>query len=208
MIPRMFTGLIQHVGSVESIARVESGARIVVAGAGWDHRPEPGESIAVSGCCLTVSEPVGGGGRMVFDVVAETLARTTLGSLRPGDGVNLERSLTLGSLVGGHIVQGHVDGVGRVRRIDREDGWRVRIQVPGGLMEFASPKGSIAIEGVSLTIAGLDPPGCSVEVVLIPTTLRETTLDSLVEGGGVNLEMDVLAKTVIHWARHYAPAGG
>ncbi len=207
----MFTGLVQWVGRVAAADASPAGRRIVVDVQGWGHRAGMGESISVNGCCLTVAG--GEGDRLAFDAVPETLAKTTLGRLSVGSRVNLEHSATVNTLLGGHVVQGHVDGMGEVLRVVRparvgEGEWRVRIGVPGGLMEFVTPKGSVSVEGVSLTVAGLDVGAKWLEVALIPVTLEATTLADLREGEGVNLEMDVFAKTVVHWLRHFGGARG
>lgn len=179
---------------------------------GWGTAATPplerGESISVSGCCLTLAEHPGADARLSFDVVPETLARTTLGTLRAGSGVNLERSVTPLTLLGGHLVQGHVDGTGVVDRIDRGDGWRVRVSPGRELMEYVAPKGSIAVEGVSLTIAALEPGSGWFEVALIPTTLAVTTLGELRAGHRVNIECDIVVKSMVHWMRHYSGGRG
>ncbi len=210
----MFTGLVQAKGRVETVETRGEGVRLVIRPQGWEHRVAPsrrGDSICVSGCCLTVAEaPARTAGALAFDVVPETLARTTLGRWREGTGVNLERSLAAGDLMGGHIVQGHVDGVGVVERVETGAEHRVVVRPPGELMEFAVPKGSVGVDGVSLTLARVAPGGGGgvFEVALIPTTLRLTTLGDLREGDACNLEMDVIAKTVVHWMRHYGGAEG
>jgi len=206
--PLMFTGLIQQVGVIERIEPSPNGRRLLVDPADWTHRPDPGESIGVNGCCLTLAAPPAEtGGRLAFDVISETLARSTLGRLESGARVNLERSLRADDLMGGHVVQGHVDGVGEVVEIrpDPAD-WRVRIRPPAPLLDEIVHKGSIAVEGVSLTIARL--VGDDFEIALIPTTLRETTLGELETGSAVNLETDVLAKTVVHFLRRRAGEAG
>lgn len=195
----MFTGLIQHVGTVTANEAAGGGARLVIEAPDWAHAPRHGESIAVNGCCLTIaddSEP----GRLVFDVIAQTLATTNLGDLQPGDGVNLEQAVTPSSLLGGHIVQGHIDGVGHVTSVQDLPGERrVQVAPPAELMDAIIDKGSIAIDGVSLTIAAIAED--SFEVALIPTTLRETTLGRMALGARVNLETDYIAKTVVHWLK-------
>jgi len=205
----MFTGLVEAVGVVREARPVAAGMRLLVDPMGWDHRPDLGESIAVSGCCLTVAAAMGsGGGPMAFDVVPETLAKTTLGGkVGVGSRVNLEHAATAATLMGGHFVQGHVDGVGVVERVERAGEWRVRVRPPAELMPYVTPKGSVTIEGVSLTVAAVDPAGGWFEVALIPTTLDKTTLGDLKPGDGCNLEADVLAKTVVHYLRHYAGGG-
>ena len=178
----MFTGLVRDVGTVASFA----GGRLVVESA---LQAELGDSVAIDGVCLTVVE--NGGGRLAFDVVPETLDR-----VKPfGDRVNLEPALRAGDPLGGHYVQGHVDGVGRVVSVEPEaDGARVRVEPPAELLRYLVEKGSVALEGVSLTVAAVD--GTGFEVALIPHTLAETTLSELAVGSGVNLEIDVLAKYV------------
>ncbi|MDX9911105.1 MAG: riboflavin synthase [Phycisphaerales bacterium] len=205
----MFTGLVQHAGRIVSIEPSPAGKRLSVDAAGWDHRPGHGESISVSGCCLTLAahEPADASGRagvLAFDVIPQTLSLTTLGARTPGDRVNLERSLTASDLMGGHLVQGHVDGVGVVEGVVTEGEWRVRVRPPAELMRYMVPQGSVAIEGVSLTLAGVSDVGDAsgragwIEVALIPTTLELTTLGDLRPGDRVNIEADVLAKTIAH----------
>jgi riboflavin synthase len=182
----MFTGLVREVGTVVSFAdgrlRVESGIAAAI-----------GDSVAVEGVCLTVVD--GDRKTLAFDAVPETLARTTLGRLRPGVPVNLEPALRAGEALGGHYVQGHVDGVGRIRSVEPEgDGSRVWVDAPATVLHYCVEKGSIAVDGVSLTVAGLDDEGFA--VALVPHTLAVTTLGTSVPGDEVNLETDVLAKYV------------
>ncbi|MCB9844769.1 MAG: riboflavin synthase [Phycisphaeraceae bacterium] len=199
----MFTGLVSAVGTITSVEPTPTGLRLTIEAPGWAHSPALGESIAVRGCCLTVSECRGA--FLCFDVVPETLARTTLGAASPGSRCNLEASVTPSTLLGGHLVQGHVDGLGRVLGVDSSAGQhRVRIEVPDPLAEFLTPKGSVAVDGVSLTVAALNPAERWFEVALIPSTLRDTTLNELAAGNSVNLEMDLIAKTIIHWARFWS----
>jgi riboflavin synthase len=182
----MFTGLVREVGKVLSFEdgrlRVESTIAASV-----------GDSVAIDGVCLTVVD--GDRSTLAFDAVPETLARTTLGALGPGEPVNLEPALRAGEALGGHYVQGHVDGVGRVRSVDDEgEGRRVWFDAPPGLLRYCVEKGSIAVDGVSLTVAGLDDDGFA--VALVPHTLEATTLGKAASGDAVNLEADVLAKYV------------
>ncbi len=190
----MFTGLVQHIGTLEDRIAQPEGARIVVNLEGWDHRAERGESIAISGCCLTVVENEGP--RLLFDAVETTLGLTTLGAIPTGSGVNLEHAATPTTLLGGHIVQGHVEGMGRVlsNREESDRGWILKVEVPDTVGGYLIEKGSITIDGVSLTVAELE--GTVVEVALIPETLERTTLDRLGEGDPVNLESDCLARMV------------
>ena len=152
-----------------------------------------GDSVSINGCCLTVVD--GDRLTLAFDAVPETLRRTTLGRLEAGTGVNLEPALRAGEPLGGHYVQGHVDGVGRIRSIEPEgDVSRAWIDAPEEVLRYCVEKGSVAVDGVSLTVAGLDEKGF--EVALVPHTLAVTTLASLEAGREVNLEADVLAKYV------------
>jgi riboflavin synthase len=185
----MFTGIVRELGTVEAF----DGSRLVVAANETPASSAVGDSVAVAGVCLTVVEAAEG--RLAFDVVPETLARTALGVLEPGSPVNLEPSLRVGDPLGGHVVQGHVDGVGRVRSVTPEgDGIRVWVDAPATVVRHCIEKGSIAVDGVSLTVAALDDDGF--EVALIPHTLAATTLGSLEPGDEVNLEADVLGKVV------------
>jgi riboflavin synthase len=187
----MFTGIVREVGTVESF----DDSRLVVAATQTAADAAVGDSVAVAGVCLTVVE--NDEVRLAFDVVPETLARTALGRLERGSAVNIEPSLRVGDQLGGHVVQGHVDVVGRVRSVTPDgDGRRVWVDAPEELLAYCIEKGSIAVDGVSLTVAALDDSGF--EVALIPHTLDVTTLGWLEPGDSVNLEPDVLAKVVGH----------
>ena len=188
----MFTGIVEHLGSVAATEQIGAGMRLVL-----DIGPlgsiEVGSSIAVSGVCLTAVEV--GPGRVAVEVVGETLDRTSLGGLGPGDRVNLELPMRADGRFDGHIVQGHVDGVGLVVAWEDEGaGKRMRIEVPGPLLPYMVEKGSVTVDGVSLTIARLE--GDWIDVALIPHTLAVTTLGLRTVGDQVNLEVDVLAKYV------------
>ena len=200
----MFTGLIEQLGVIRSRVATPSGERLLVDASGWYHKPAVGESITVNGCCVTLAaDTQSTGGLLAFDTVPETLAKTTLGQLQPGDRVHLEQSATLATLLGGHLVQGHVDGVGIVQHVITDGEWRVRIAPPRELMEVFAPKGSICVQGVSLTVAALHPQDCWFEIALIPTTLAKTTLGELRAGSRVNLECDLIGKQVVHWIKHF-----
>jgi riboflavin synthase len=190
----MFTGLISDMGVVERLEPRAGGARITIRPTSLPvDELDPGESVACNGACLTVVER--GGGRMTFDAVPETLARTTLGAWKQGTRVNLERALRLSDRLGGHLVQGHVDGVGKVlARVTEGLGARLTVSLPPGIAPLVAEKGSIAIDGVSLTVAraGRD----RFEVALIPETLSRTILGAAAPGTQVNLEADVVARHV------------
>jgi riboflavin synthase len=186
----MFTGLVEEVGRVLE----RGGSRLVVTADRVLQESGVGASVAVNGACLTVVEV--GPGRLRFDVGPETLARTALGDLAVGDPVNLERPMRLGGLVGGHLVQGHVDGVGTVAALTRQaETARLTIEWPGqALAPLLIPQGSVAVDGVSLTVARLNER--DFEIMVIPHTLAATTLGSLTRGKRVNLEMDMIGKYV------------
>ena len=206
----MFTGLVQSIGTLHRTEPVPEGLRLWIDLSPWAHRPLRGSSIAVSGCCLTVAgdpETTDKGAAYPFVAIPETLSKTILGDLKPGDPVNLEHAATADTLLGGHLVQGHVDGVGIVDRVSTEGEWRVRFTPPHDLVKYLIPKGSITVSGVSLTIAAMDPGEGWFEVTLIPETLEKTTLDALKPGDRVNLEADAMVKTIVHTVTHMQSLG-
>src|SRR5918994_1884639 len=186
----MFTGIVEEMGTV--IAR--HAERLVVRGPVAASDAAIGDSVAIDGVCLTVVEHEGD--QLSFDLSEETLARATLGSLGPGDPVNLERPATLASRLGGHLVQGHVDGVAEVTAVRPEgkDGIRLSVRLPRALLRHVVEKGSITLDGVSLTVAAVD--GEVIEIALIPHTLHATTLGSARVGDRSNVEVDIVAKYV------------
>jgi riboflavin synthase len=189
----VFTGLVRERGIVAETNGAADGVRLVVSAPETAAGTQIGDSVAVDGVCLTAVAVRDG--RLAFDAVPETLARTTLGALAVGSPVNLEPALRAGDPLGGHYVQGHVDGVGAVRSVEAEgDGRRVSFAAPAALLRYIVEKGSIAVQGTSLTVAAVDEAGF--EVALIPHTLEATTLGALVPEQPVNLETDVLAKYV------------
>jgi riboflavin synthase len=191
----MFTGLIEEMGVVTRVERGDQSARIEIAGEKVLSNLAVGGSIAVNGVCLTAVEI--GNGRFAADVSWQTLQVTSLGDLSQGDRVNLERPVTFGSAMGGHFVQGHVDGVASLLSRTPGDGWEnVSFELPKELMEFIVMKGSITLDGVSLTVANLDDSTSSITVALIPETLKVTTLGIASVGAKVNVEVDVLSKYV------------
>jgi riboflavin synthase len=206
----MFTGIVQVLGAVASIEHVDFGAVLTIDPRGWPHRPKEGESIAVNGCCLTVTapgpaQPPESAGTIRFDVIRQTLRLTNLGDLKEGSPVNLEPAVTADQMLSGHIVQGHIDGVGIVREVQRDENeWRIRIDPPEDLRAYIIDKGSVALDGVSMTVAGLDERGF--EVALIPTTLEITTLGKAEAGTRLNIETDYIAKTVVHWLKRQQTA--
>ena len=188
----MFTGLVETVGTVLEVERVGEGARLSVA-TPLAAELADGDSVAVNGVCLTALGATGDG--FAADVMAETLRRSSLAPLAAGDEVNVELPLRADGRLGGHVVQGHVDGVGRVASTADEGFARVvRVEAPSELLRYVVEKGSIAVDGVSLTVSAVD--GEAFEVSLIPETLERTTLGALAPGRAVNLEVDVLAKYV------------
>jgi len=186
----MFTGIIREVGTVEAVERTSDGARIRVS-AEVAGELRGGDSVSVNGVCLTAASAADGA--FEADVMNQTLSVTTLGALDSGGRVNVEPALRAGEPLGGHLVQGHVDGPGRVEAVV-EDGIarRVRIGLPEDLRLYVAERGSVAIDGVSLTVAALAPDGF--EVSLIPETLERTTLGEIEEGSRVNVEVDVVAR--------------
>lgn len=199
----MFTGIVQTVGHVRHLAQVREATRLLIHAPDAPFPARPGDSICVAGCCLTLVD-LPESHCFAFDVVPETLRATTLGSLAPGAAVNLEPAATPATALGGHFLLGHVDAVGHVLDVTHADEYRIRIAAPPAVMPAVVPKGSIAVDGVSLTIAQVDPAAGWFEVALVPATLQRTTLASLAAGQRCNLETDIIARTVIHWLRHFA----
>jgi len=193
----VFTGIIRHVGCVKAVAASPGGRRLSIDLGPLVESLTVGDSVAVNGACLTVADLANGVAQ--FDVVAETLDRTTLGQLSPRSAVNLERAIAADDRLNGHIVQGHVDGTAEVKNIHRGDRWEVTFQADRQLVDMMIPKGSVAIDGVSLTLADLAKNTFTVS--LIPTTLAETTLADLTVGRRVNVEIDVLGKYVQRFLR-------
>ena len=205
----MFTGIVEEIGEIVDVA--QSGDVVVLSvRAGRVADVAHGDSIAVNGCCLTAVDPDRTGpadGLIRLELVPETLKRTSLGAVRPGSTVNLERAVPAGGRLDGHIVQGHVDGVATL--IDRTPGERsdeIRFSLPAELSRYVVEKGSIAVDGVSLTVAEVFPDGFG--VALIPTTLSDTTLGVRLPGDPVNLEVDVIAKYVERMTAGYLQGPG
>jgi len=201
----VFTGIIQHVGRVVGSAPGPGGRRLRIDVGPLAERLRPGSSLAVDGACLTVSALRGP--EADFDVVPETLGRSTLGRLRAGDRVNLEPALPAGAPLDGHLVQGHVDGVAEVVAIDRRgQAHEVRLRAAAELTAQMVPKGSVALAGVSLTLVEVQEAAFS--VALVPTTLRETTLGGLRLSDRVNVELDIIGKYVRRAVEGLSDAGG
>lgn len=189
----MFTGIVERVGEIVSVTETDTGRRIVVSSAGMD-APALGDSISVNGVCLTAIDPESS--HFSLDVIPETLGRTNLGDLKAGDLVNLERAMPANGRFDGHIVQGHVDGTGTIDGVSRGGDGAVTMTIATGkeLLRYVVAKGSITVDGVSLTVAGLSDRTFS--VALIPHTLEVTSLGLRKAGDVVNLEVDILAKYV------------
>jgi riboflavin synthase len=188
----MFTGIVEELGRVEALEETPDAARLRVVGASLDDI-KPGDSVSVNGVCLTAADLHSAG--FTADVMRETLVRSTLGALGAGDPVNLERAVTPTTRLGGHIVQGHVDGVATVTARRPSEHWEeVDLALPDGLSAYVVEKGSVTLDGVSLTVSAIS--GDTMTVSLIPETLRRTTLGSRAVGDRVNVEVDILAKYV------------
>ena len=192
----MFTGITEHVGQIESLDRSETGGRLRVSLVGAHElarEMKPGDSISVNGCCLTVVEFT----QKSFSAVlsGETLRRTAFGEKKPGDPLNLERPLAATARLGGHFVQGHVDGVGRITRLVPEgENWWLSVRVPEDLRRYVAEKGSIAIDGISLTVARWREG--TADVAIIPFTYKHTNVHAMAPNDAVNIETDILAKYV------------
>jgi len=189
----VFTGIVEELGSVQAVTDLGDAARLSITGPTVTSDARPGDSIAVNGVCLTVVDIVDGA--FTADVMLETLRRSSLGAVVPGSPVNLERAARVDSRLGGHIMQGHVDGVATVLAVEPTENWTtVSFALPAGLARYVVEKGSIAVDGVSLTVVHVDDESFSVS--LIPTTLAHTTLGTRRPGDVVNIEVDVIAKYV------------
>jgi len=197
----MFTGIVRELGTVVSAPETGEGRAIVVRAPATASITSVGDSVAIDGCCLT-AESVDGE-QLMFHAVPETLARTTLRRFQPDDRVNVESAVRAGEPLGGHYVQGHVDGIGRVQSVEAEgDGLRVFVEATDDVLRFCVEKGSVTVDGVSLTVAEVADDAFA--VALVPHTMEVTTLSELVPGREVNVEVDVLAKyveRVLSWGR-------
>ncbi len=192
----MFTGITEHAGKIDALDAREDGGRLRVSLSGAGEiaaQMKLGDSISVNGCCLTVAEF--GANNFSADLSGETLRRTSFGEMKPGTLVNLERPLAASARLGGHFVQGHVDGIGRITRIIPEgDSWWLSVRVPEDLRRYVAEKGSIAIDGISLTVARWQDG--TADIAIIPFTYTQTNVRAMVPGDAVNLETDILAKYV------------
>lgn len=187
----MFTGIIQELGTVKEFRRVGSVYKVSLNSLRLSKGADIGDSIAVNGVCLTVVGVLRD--EVVFEVMDESLKKSNLGKIRRGECVNLEPALKLGDKISGHLISGHIDGTGIIKRVDRaKDTGTVRIEVPQEFIKYIIPKGSVAIDGVSLTVGEVGPNWLSVHI--IPHTLKSTTLNSARPGRSVNIELDLMAK--------------
>lgn len=193
----MFTGIVEKSAPVVSIED-RPGYRRLTLDCGWTD-VKHGESVAVNGCCLTIAGI--DGGKIHFDAIPETLSKTNLGQLKPGSLAHVERAMCVGDRIDGHFVQGHVDATGQLIAIHREGEFRVEIKPPIELMKFMIPRGSVSVDGVSLTIARLHKE--TFEVALIPTTLQITQLGNHEIGWPYNIEADTLSKTIVNWLENW-----
>jgi riboflavin synthase len=201
----MFTGIVERTGAITDTRSVSGGRLLRIDAGDMAKECALGSSVCVSGVCLTVTEA--SGKELAFDVIAETLRTSTLGTKRTGDRVNLERSLRPADRLDGHFVQGHVDGQATVDRVLASPcEHTVWLRPEASLTRYIIPKGSIAIDGVSLTVAAVD--GGAFSVAFIPTTLERTTLADLAAGNRVNIETDIIARTVVHWLSGMSATGG
>ncbi len=201
----MFTGLIQETGRVSSLQKVDGKTRITVTAREIPAELKLGDSVAVSGVCLTAIKIDRSG--FACDLAEETIRRTSLGGLKKDSVVNLELPTQAGARLGGHVVQGHVDGVGKLLDLEKIKGgedWRLAIQMPEELMRYIVPQGSITVEGISLTVAKID--STQIEIAIIPHTYQATNLPTLKPGSPINIEVDVLAKYAEKLAQKSAPA--
>lgn len=201
----MFTGLIQAVGSVLHTEPTDHGRRLTINPADLPGPFTKGDSIAIDGCCLTIAD-ITADNHLAFDAIPETLRMTTVGRLAAGHRVNLETALTPSTAMGGHFVQGHVDGLADVATIQTQGEWRIRLAPPASLMPLIIPKGSVTVAGVSLTVAAVSPEHGWFEVALIPTTLDKTNLRDLQPSDKVNIETDMLVRSMLHVMTNYADA--
>lgn len=201
----MFTGIVEEVGTVRHVEPLQGGLRMHIAARRVTEGLRPGESVAVDGACLTVVEPDDEG--FAVEAIGTTLARTTLGELEPGHRVNLERALGLGDRLGGHLVQGHVDGRGEVVRIERSrEHVLIDLRMPPEVAEVTILHGSITVNGVSMTVNDL-PAHDVAQVAVIPYTWENTTFSDLGVGSAVNLEGDMLGRFVVHYLKHTGRQG-
>ncbi|HKQ47801.1 MAG TPA: riboflavin synthase [Phycisphaerae bacterium] len=201
----MFSGIIEALGTVQDAHIVAGGSELEIRAPGYWRDVTQGASVAIDGVCLTLTRA--DENEASFDVIAETMRRTTLGTLHPGDRVNLQKSLAVGDRIDGHFVQGHVDAVAEVVRVEESPAealWWFR--PPAEALRYIVPKGSIAIDGISLTIAAVQRDAFS--VALIPTTLARTTLGRKKAGARVNIETDILARTLVHYLESVVGAPG
>lgn len=199
----MFTGIIETTGIVTSGRRTASGTAFTIKAAGFPALLQPGDSVAVNGVCLTVERC--DANAFTATAVGETLSLTTLGKMRSGSKVNLERAATPETALGGHIVQGHVDGIGRIKSFEKTGAdWLLTIELPKEVYEYVVPKGSVAVDGISLTVARVKP-GYQITITVVPFTRERTLADSYRPGIEVNVEADIVGKYVKQYLSQMRP---
>ncbi len=201
----MFSGIVDRIGEVRSVRQVPGGLTLVVRAEGYWRGVATGASIAIDGACLTLTRA--DEQDATFDVIGETVRRTTIERLTPGSRVNLQKSMSVGDTIDGHFVQGHVDAVAKIAAIEQSGGESIWwFEMDREATAYVIPKGSVAIDGISLTVANVKDGRFS--VALIPTTLKDTTIDRKRVGDEVNVETDILARTVVHYLRSMAQRSG
>lgn len=202
----MFTGIIKEVGKLNKAVRINTGLEIEVASLLLTKDMKPGDSIAVNGCCLTVNNFIAGKS-FSADVSFTTLKATTFGSLKPGSYLNLEDAIKLSDKLGGHIVSGHIDNTGKISNISKGgDFYKIAIKIPKDILPFTAPRGSISVDGISLTIA--DSVNAVISIAIIAFTFENTSLKYKKSGDRVNLEVDLMARYILNMAKYGSPFSG
>jgi len=202
----MFTGIVKEIGKLNKVIRINTGLEIEVSSSMLTEDMKPGDSIAVNGCCLTVKD-FRAGNSFKADISFSTLKATTFGAIKAGDFLNLEDALKLSDKLGGHMISGHIDNTGKITLISKQgDFYKINIKIPKDIMPFSAPKGSISIDGISLTIA--DSLNGTMSLAIIPFTFENTNLKYKKSGEKVNLEVDLMARYMLNMAKYGSPLSG